>query len=392
MPRIAAIALLFVSGFALAEDWPHWRGPNRDGISSEKGFRVRWGETAPPKVWHRDIGPAFSAFAIVGGKAYTCGTANAKQVLFCLDAETGNVVWQMPIEEEYPDEHGSGTRATPTVSDGRVYIQGARGRVVCFDAADGREVWSRSFDTKPQWGYSGSVLIQDNLAIVHGNNALTALEKDTGKVVWTCAAELVGYSTPYPFTLDGRRYVAGFMGKELLIVEQSTGHEALRKEWETSWNVNAATPIFDRGYLFVSSGYRHGSSLLKLARLDDKLRADPVWENQNILAKFQTPVLYEGHLYTSDQKELKCVEFLSGDIKWKKPRTAHGTVVIADGHLIVLTEEGRLLIAEATPTGFAPKTDVPLGDGRHWTVPTLYNKRLYVRDLEGAACFDLSEK
>ena len=132
--------------------------------------------------------------------------------------------------------------------------------------------------------------------------------------------------------------------------------------------------------------------MYKLAQAGDKLNLTPVWDSKSIMAKFQTPVLYDGYLYTSDQKDLKCVEFMTGAVKWNKKRVQHGTVVIADGQLLVLTQDGHLLIAKVSPTGFEPTADVAVLDGKCWTVPTLVNGKLYVRNLEKVACYDLKAK
>jgi len=391
-PRtVLAVSLvgMFCCATLAAADWPNWRGPNHDGLSSTTGIKGDW-QSTPPKVWKVAIGPAFSSFAIVGDRAYTCGTADKKQTVYCLDTDTGEVVWGVPFEGEYQDRQGGdGTRATPAVSDGRVYVLGAHGRLVCLDAANGREVWHRDFQTPPDWGYSASVLIEGDLAIATGNKSLVALHKKTGDTAWECPGGEVGYATPYPFTLGGKRYIVGFMGKQAMIVEAKTGRRVWRTTWETDWNVNAATPIFHDGRLFISSGYEHGAMVVKLTPDGNRLKSEKVWENSSIRAKFQSPVLYEGHLYTSDEVGLKCVEFATGELKWSQRGAKFGTVTIADGRLLVLTQRGKLLIAKATPAGFEPTTKVPLLDGRCWTVPVLHNGRLYARNLEKAVCYDL---
>jgi outer membrane protein assembly factor BamB len=390
---LAALAVITLAASTTAQDWPHWRGPNYDGISAEKGFQTRW-ESTPPKLWEQPLGSAFSGLSCVGGKVYTCGTADKHQFLFCLNADTGEILWRTPIEEEYKEgQGGNGTRATPTVSDGRVYILGAQGRLLCCDTETGKEIWSRQLHGPPQWGYAGSVLVEGPVAVATGGGdegALIALDKKTGTEVWKSGPGAAGYSTPYPFSLNGQRYVVGFMAKDARIAEAETGREVWSMPWKTDWDVNAATPIFHDGHLFFSSGYNHGSILLKLRREGDQLKADKVWENKSIRAKFQTPVLYEGHLYVSDEVDLKCIELASGKEKWKQRGIQHGPVVIADGHLVILTETGELMIAKATPQGFEPTTRVEILKGRCWTVPTLYQGRLYVRNREVAACYKLT--
>jgi outer membrane protein assembly factor BamB len=243
-------------------DWPSFRGSNHDGISDEEGFKTAW-TAPPPAAWEREIGSAFSSFACAGDKVYTCGTEGKQQVLLCLNADDGTVVWRKPIEEEYPERQGGdGARATPTIDDGRVYILGARGTLLCLDAATGTEVWKANLSNKPQWGYSGSVLIDGDLAVATGggeDGALVAFEKKTGKVRWRCGDDIAGYATPYPFTFEGTRYIVGFTGVSAIIAEADSGRLVWREPWKTDWNVNAASPIFHKGHLFLSSGYSTGA-------------------------------------------------------------------------------------------------------------------------------------
>lgn len=387
---VAIAAVNVTSSFALA-DWPNFRGSNHDGISGERGLKTAWAEPIP-LVWERVVGSAYSSFACVADRVYTCGTKDNKQVLFCLDADSGDVVWETPIEKEYRDEQGDGTRATPTVHEDRIYILGAHGRLLCVNARDGSEVWSRQFHHKPQWGYSGSVLIESDKAVVSAGadqGALAAFDKRTGEPVWTCGDDPAGYATPYPFTFNDRRYIVGFTAVSAIIADATTGAQVWRTSWKTSWDVNAASPIFHDGYLFLTSGYRTGCALLKLSRDDDKLTAATVWRSKVLTNKFQSCILHDGNLYASDQKALKCVDFMTGEEHWRINRVKHGTLVLADDHLYLLTQDGRLQIARASPEGFTPLTSAEVLTGRCWTVPVLHHGRLYARNLERVVCFNL---
>jgi len=385
-------AVFMLSAFvAVRADWPHFLGPNHDLKSDETGF-LKSADKPLPKLWERRIGAAFSSMAIVDGRVYTCGQEDKQQWLICLDANTGEVIWKKPIEKDFRNEHGDGTRATPTIHDGLVYILGANGRLLCADAKTGEKVWDKQFNNAPTWAYSGSVLIEGDLAIVPagpGDTALSAFERKTGKDIWTAGSKPVGYATPYPFTFEGRKYVVGFTGNAALILEPATGREVWRTAWETDWDVNAAAPIFHDGHLFLTSGYETGSALFKLAPAGDKLSAKEVWRSDVLLSKFQSSILHEGHLYASDQNALKCVEFMTGKEKWKKPRVRNGTMIFADGHLILLTEAGQLQIAKASPEDFKPTLTAEILDGRCWSAPVLLGGRIYARNLERAVCYNL---
>lgn len=388
-----AAATIIAAGCACAgEDWPNFLGPNYDSISRETGLKKDW-NTPLKLIWERNVGDSFSSFAIAGGRAYTCGTKDGKQVLLALNPDSGEIIWEFPIENAYFEaQGGSGTRATPTVRDGKVYVLGAVGRLVCVSAADGKLIWEQKYTGHPQWGFSGSVLVDGQLAIISAGGkqgALLALDKDTGKQIWKSGSQPVGYSTPYPFTFEGKRYICGFMGESAIIVAADDGKQVWEMGWKTDYNVNAATPIFHDGHLFFSSGYDHGATLIKLNKQGDKLTHTKVWESKVLLCKFQSAVLFEGPLYCSDDKGLKCVEFLTGALKWEKKRVEHGTMVVAEGHFFLLTEKGELIIAPATPKSYEPTTTAQLLSGRCWTTPVLHNGRMYARDLERLVCFSL---
>ncbi len=393
------IVLSIACSLAQGEDWTRWRGPQYDGVSRDTAVTLPW--TADPKVlWEVTIGPAFSAVSGAGDLVYTCGTEDDQQVLFCLAASNGEIVWKKAFAGEVADRQGGdGTRATPTVDDGRVYIFGGEGTLLCADAKTGDKIWSKEFDNPPRWKYSGSVLIEENLAIISpggSDGGLLALNKETGDVVWKGAEADAGYATPYPFTIDGRRCICGVLAKEISVVDAETGDELWGMPWVTKYDVNAATPIYDNGHLFVSSGYGHGSVLVKLETDGDQLTSTTVWESKAILNKFQTCILLDGKLYGADERNFKCVDFLSGNEVWSMNRVAgqsarHGTLVLCQGQLVFLSEKGQLCVAKASPDGYDAEGASQVLDGRCWTVPTLHNGRLYVRNLEKLVCLDLGD-
>lgn len=406
-----ALTILLCAATATpAEDWPNFRGPNHDGISPSSALTAKWPATGPKVLWTREVGAAFSSFAVVGNRLYTCGAEDRQQVLFRLNAATGDIIWKRAFEPEYtdPDPNLYGTRATPTLDNGRVYLMAPHAHVFCFDAADGKQIWQREFAGKPGWGYSGSVLIEGDMAIVSPGGeqgALCALNKETGEVIWKCAADPAAYATPYPFTLAGKRYICGFMGQSVIVAEAKTGKLALRFEWPSHSGVNACSPIFHDGCLFISTGYGYGAGLFKLEPDGDQLRATEVWRSRKIRNKFQSPVLFEGNLYTSDENGLKCADFMTGKLRWRKGGIRHGTFVLAGKHLALLTETGELQVARASPEDFEPIATAKLFEGnsfsalqrltrqqqgaRCWTVPVIVDNNLFVRDHTTIRCLDL---
>ncbi|MEE8169311.1 MAG: PQQ-binding-like beta-propeller repeat protein, partial [Phycisphaerae bacterium] len=253
--------------------------------------------------------------------------------------------------------------------------------------------------------------IEGALAIVAAggeDGSLCAMDKATGTIVWTCGDYPAGYATPYPFTLNGTRYICGFMAQSVIVAEVSTGRLVLRFDWPSHSGVNVCAPIVHDEHLLVSTGYGYGAGLFKLTPRGDALQATPVWTTRRMRNKFQSPVLIDGKLYTSDEDGLKCLDFMTGERLWRKRGIRHGPLIVVNDHLILLTETGELRIAEASPEGFEPISIAKLFEGstfsvfqrvarqrqgpRCWTVPVLCDGRLYVRNHTTVACLDLRKR
>jgi outer membrane protein assembly factor BamB len=308
------------------------------------------------------------------------------------------VVWKKAFAEGIVDRQGGdGPRATPTICDDKVYIFGGEGTLLCADAKTGAQIWSNKYNSAPTWKYSGSVLIEGQLAVISPggeDGGLLALNRENGRVVWKGGEGGAAYATPYPFTFEGKRYIVGALAKKIIIVDAKTGREMWSMPWVTDYDVNASTPIYHDGRLFVSSGYRHGCILLKLQTEPDRLTATTVWTSNAIVNKFHTSILLDGKLYGADEQMLKCVDFLTGEVLWRKneaagDRTVNGTIVLCQDHFIFLSEKGKLSVAKASPAGFDAVGAAQVLQGRCWTVPTIHNGRLYVRNLEKLVCIDL---
>lgn len=396
---LPAIVSLLLLASARAEDWPCFRGPNHDGVSPQKIASLDWVKE-PKVIWRRTLGRAFSSFAIVEDRLYTCGEENREQVIYCLNADTGEIIWKRAFEPEItdPDPDLYGTRATPTVDAGRAYIVGGHDTVLCLDADTGSQLWTKKLEGRPHWGYAGSVLIEGDLAIMQGGGSLgslCALDKRTGEVIWRCGAAPTAYATPVPFTMEGTRYVCGVMANSAVIAEIPSGRMVLEISRPSHEGVNVAAPIYRDGHLFLSTGYGHGCALYRLKKTDDGLAAEEVWSNKSIKNKFQTPVLHEGSLYTCDEISMKCVDFLTGATHWRKGGSlsrgyAHGTVTVADSYLFVLTAKGELQVAKASTSGFQPIVKTKILEGRCWTLPVLVNDRMYARSNTEAVCISIS--
>jgi outer membrane protein assembly factor BamB len=292
-----------------------------------------------------------------------------------------------------------GPNATPTVDGDTVYALGKHGDMVCLKKADGTVVWTKNLQketgAKPiDWGYSGSPLIVDDLLIVNVGTAGMALNKTDGAIVWTTGTEPSGYSTPVLFTKDTVQCVALFGATAVYGVEVKTGKEIWQFPWKTNYKINVADPIIYNDMVFISSGYGKGCSLFKIT--DNK--PEEVWENKEMKNHFSTCILWKDHIYGFDGNAgknvpLKCLEFVTGTEKWSHDVAGMGSLIMADGKLIYLTQDGELVIAEATPEKYQELAKAQILTGKCWTVPVLAEGRIYARNAAGdLVCVNVKAK
>jgi outer membrane protein assembly factor BamB len=289
----------------LAADWPQWRGPNRDGISTETGWSAQWPAAGPKQVWKAGVGTGYSGISVAGGRLYTVGNTDSTDSVYCLDAATGTIIWKHSYPCDPKDPMGYvGPRCTPTVDAGRVYTVSRLGHLFCLDAATGKVTWARELQQAyaakpPKWGFSGSPLVEGNLLIMEGGGkgaGLVALNKATGVEVWKSGDDAAGYSSAIATGTGEQRRVIMLHARAVVARRVSDGGELWRHPWKTSYDVNAATPILAGDKLFISSGYNHGGALLQIG--DGAPRV--VWENKNMSNQMNSSVLIDGHLYGFD--------------------------------------------------------------------------------------------
>ncbi|MFA6545166.1 MAG: PQQ-binding-like beta-propeller repeat protein [Limisphaerales bacterium] len=379
-------------------DWPQWRGPRRNGISAEKDFVTSWPKEGPHRVWTARVGVGYSSVAVVGGRLYTMGNVSDVDHVMCLDVATSKLLWDYRYPCAAADPNGyPGPRCTPTVDGNLVFTVSRNGHVLCLNATSGALVWTKNLvgdfgGRIPQWGFAGSPLVEGDLLILEtgaSGRSTAALDKKTGRVVWANGNSAAGYGSPIAFDLARDRAVAVFSASGLTGRAASNGRILWHYNWRTSYDVNATTPIIFDDKIFISSGYGSGCALLQVSAGS----VQSVWSNKNMRNHMNSCVLWQGHLYGFDEGQLRCLDVITGAVKWSTPTYGKGSLMLADGRLILYGERGRLGLADASPAGFQEITAAQiLGGSSTWAPPVLANGHIYCRSLGDLVRLDVSGK
>lgn len=428
MIRRRSLALFLTGALAQAlplsaEDWPQWRGPNRDDISQEKGLLKSWPQGGPKLVWKADLGGVgYGSPAIAAGKVFILAAKDdvngLDEFALALDASTGKPLWKTDFPSspgKYSTNWGSGPRSTPTVDGDVVYVLGARGDLMALDANKGSKLWSVNLVNDfggqiPTWGYSESVLIDGpHLICTPGGSkgAILALDKKTGKKVWqsTELKDSAGYASLIPVEIGGvRQYVTQTM-QAAVGVRASDGKLLWRVAELARRTAVIPTPVVHDSHAFFTAGYGAGCELIKLEP-DGKggTKATVVYTKNPTLDNHHGGVLRVGNfLYGhSDRNGWICFDFMNGndkDPEWKSKALDKGSLTYADGRLYCYGQsKGTVVLVEATPSGWnergrfeiPEKSKHPRRSGQIWTHPVVANGKLYLRDHELLFCYDVS--
>jgi len=399
---LLSLCLIFfcLYNIAGAEDWPNWRGPNHNGISNEAEWITTWPENGPKVLWKASLGAGFASMAVSNGRVYAMGNINDNDILYCFEADTGKEIWK----KSYPcplfdKSHEGGPAATPTVDGDMVYTFDKNGDVLCLKTTTGEVLWHRNLTKElglihPRWYFSGSPFIVDNLVILNAGTSGTALNKADGSLVWKNGQGPPGYATAVPFVINNKKCVALLTAKELVGLNVITGEQIWRLSWVTSYDENIADPIISDDTVFVSSGFNRGCARLKMKEGS----ITELWRNKNMSNHCSSSVLWKGYIYGFDGQvggggKLTCLDYKTGETRWSQGGMGTGTLMIAGGNLVILSERGKLVIAPASPEGFKELASAQILTGKCWTVPVLSNGRIYARNAAGdLVCIDVRPK
>ncbi len=398
-PRSLSVAWLCVGTFgwsigwspsAHAAEWFQWRGPERSGVV--KTEIVKGANPSIEKVWEAEVGIGCSSMAIGNGRLYTVGHEDKKDTVFCFDAASGKKIWETTYPAELlATQYEGGPAATPTLDGNQLFVYSREGVLRAMDASTGKVLWDADVvktlgGRPPRWSYSCSPLIDGNLVVVDvgGRNASTvAFDKANGKVVWKSGSSEAGYSSPIPMKVGGKERIAMFNEFGLVVLDPTSGKETARHRWETSYGVNAATPIVLKdGLVLISSGYGKGSAMLRVS--DGGIQE--LWANDQLQSQFLSPVYDNGQIigFDSNNKRLKALDAASGKVVWEsKEYGKGGSVTVAGSTYIIMDELGKLALARPSGSGVQPLASITALRPRCWVAPAVSGDKIYVRNNRG---------
>jgi outer membrane protein assembly factor BamB len=386
------------------DDWPGFRGADRDG--NRRGVRIAtdWHAVPPRLIWRRPIGPAWSSIAVVGDRLFTQEQVGSSEAVVCLDATTGRTVWSHQDAARHQDgQAGAGPRATPTFADGRLFALGATGILNCLDAASGTRRWSRNIaadaDAKvPIWGLASSPLVMGDLVIVfaggESEKTLWAYRTDSGKPAWSAAAGRISYSSPQRASIAGVEQVLFVSEQGLAAYDPSSG--AVLWEQRTPAG-NPGIPrsvqphVIGSTQVLFDAGPEAGTTLVEVTRENGAWTPVERWLSRHLKPSFNDFVLHGNALYGFDGRVLTCIDLETGQQRWKKGRYGSGQVLLLGDQplLLVVAENGKVALVAADPDQHQELGRFQAIEGKTWNHPVIARGRLYVRNAQEIACYEL---
>ncbi len=398
---IASALTLTMALASMADDWPGFLGPNRDGHSPDKGLLKQWPEGGPPLLWKVDtIGPGWSSMSVVDNLLYTTGNANGKQMLICIDMN-GKEKWRTAQGPQCSHRKYPGARSTPTLDGDRIYVTGGGGLVTCHSINGGKILWKRDMNSEMGgkvggWRYAESVLILNNLAVITpgGKNIIVALDKMTGKEVWkTDASGTAGYCSCMTVTEDGNTVIITGSQSGLFVVDAKTGKKIFHSDFASPNTANVPTPAYENGMLFWSVGYGKGSICFKVNHSGGKWSFKEAWRSKDMGCHPGNYVVANGHAYGKGRGGVVCLDLKTGEKKWSES-VGGGQICWADGMLYAFADRGgKMALLDPNASGSRIKGQFSVaGTGSSWSHPIVINGKLLVRYDTNLYCFNVKAK
>jgi len=387
-------------------DWTNWRGTNFEGKSATIGIKTDWSKVLE-KIWDvnylcQDKATAsWSSPVVQGNRLIIPGRDEKNDLVFCLNSDTGELIWMGSYEAEASSSHGPGSRATPFIDENKVYTFGRSGDLVCWQLEDGKLLWRKNVKelggSEPTWGFSTTPLVLDNMVIVQagGTSLVAAFDKFTGDLLWKSMEGEAGYAAAITMEIENEVKLLIYQGTGLSCLNPSDGKVLWTAPWATEYFVNATTPIVSGDTIFHTSGYKMGCEAIRVTQNGYTV----LWKNNLIEAQHSDPILIDGYIYgysgesSRNNGQFKCIELATGKEMWSTGQIGQGTTTFVDGHLICLDIKGNLFLIQPDPSEFKKlgeiKSAVKDVKNPAWTVPVVANGKLYLRYLQQLVCYKL---
>jgi outer membrane protein assembly factor BamB len=395
-----------------AGDWPGFRGPNRDNRLTGVKIATDWDKNPPKLLWKHKVGPGWGSFAVVGKHVYTQEQWDQKEAVVCYDADTGKIIWSHEDDARFTEPlAGPGPRATPTFQDGKLYTMGAAGQVCCLDAATGKEIWSQNLkvildqtETKvPMWGFSASPLVMQGIVMVFAgapDQCVVGYDAATGKLAWTAGKGKDTYSSLQRATIDGVEQALMMTGEGLFALQPLNGAILWNYEWDLKGAARCVQPgAVGNADFLVGSPFGSGTHRIRIDHKDGKWERQNIWESNKISPYFSDFVTHRDHMFGFTGEFFACVGLDKGKVKWKErgfrddEASKYGSgqvLLLADQDLLlIVTEQGAVALVEANPAEQKVLAHFQAIAGKTWNHPVVAHGRLYVRNGEEAACYQL---
>ena len=402
---VLLVLCLFVNSHAQT-DWSQWGGPSRNFVSNSKGLAASWPEKGPRQLWTRPLGEGHSSILASGNTLYTMYSQGEQEIVIALAADTGKTIWEHKYDAPTAGmnyKEGLGPHSTPLLVGDRLFTVGAIGKFYALDKKTGKvlwfhDLWKEYNGTKMGRGYSCSPLLYKNTIIVTlggQGQTLIAFNPTDGTVAWKNQSLDMSPASPIIISVDGQDQLVAFMGKQIAGVDPNNGELLWTHPHATDWGLNISTPVWGNdNLLFLSSAYNGGSRVLKLAQAGGKTTVTELWFHRRLRVHHGTAIRIGDYVYASSgdfgPAFFSAVNVKTGEIAFQDRSFPKTSFLYADGKLIMLDEDGNLVLATVSPTGLKLISKVSLMKHLAWTVPTLVGTKLYVRDRQTIAALDLS--
>jgi outer membrane protein assembly factor BamB len=386
-------------------DWLQFGGPTRDFVSTSKGLAATWPATGPKQLWSRPLGEGYSAILVNGNALYTMYGQGQQEIVIALAADTGKTIWEHKYDAPHAGmnyEYGAGPHSTPLLVGDLLYTVGSTGKLFALDKKTGKVAWSHDMwteygGTKMDRGYSASPIAYKNTIIMPlggKGQTLIAFNQKDGSVAWKNQTLDMSPSSPMIINVNGQDQLIAFLGKVVAGIDPNNGNLLWSHPHVTEWGLNISMPVWSSdNLLFISSAYSGGSRVLKLTQKDGKTTVDELWFHRRMRLHHGTAIRIGDYVYGSSgdfgPAFFAAVNVKTGEIAYQDRSFPKSNLVLADGKLIILDEDGNLALANATPTELKVISKVSVLKNLAWTVPTLVGTNLYLRDRRTIAALDL---